>query len=84
MAFAGHHHRRSAPCRKAAFTVEVLTQRNRCPPERLAAFKAEVPNDFVRARGIDSVIEFGCGDGAQLALAEYPAYVGIDVSPAMW
>lgn len=49
---------------------------------RLAAFKAEVLNDFVRARGIRSVIEFGCGDGAQLALAEYPAYVGIDVSPA--
>lgn len=43
-----------------------------------------MPNDFVRARGIDSVIEFGCGDGAQLALAEYPAYGGIDVSPAMW
>ncbi|GGE99190.1 hypothetical protein GCM10011611_00920 [Aliidongia dinghuensis] len=49
---------------------------------RLATFKAEVLNEFVRARGIRSVIEFGCGDGAQLALADYPAYVGIDVSPA--
>jgi hypothetical protein len=27
------------------------------------------------------VIEFGCGDGAQLALAEYPRYIGLDVSP---
>ena len=29
---------------------------------------------------VQSVIEFGCGDGAQLALAEYPRYVGIDVA----
>ena len=29
-----------------------------------------------------SVIEFGCGDGNQLALAEYPTYVGLDVSRA--
>src|SRR5262249_36858603 len=27
-----------------------------------------------------SVIEFGCGDGAQLALADYPAYLGFDVA----
>ncbi len=30
--------------------------------------------------GIQSVIEFGCGDGAQLTLATYPRYVGIDVA----
>src|SRR5262249_1245349 len=24
---------------------------------------------------------FGCGDGAQLSLAKYPEYVGVDVSP---
>lgn len=47
---------------------------------RLAQFKAEVLNDFVRTNKIRSVIEFGCGDGAQLELAEYPEYVGIDVS----
>jgi len=46
----------------------------------LAKFKAQVLNDFVREQGIKSVIEFGCGDGMQLALAEYPRYVGIDVS----
>jgi hypothetical protein len=48
---------------------------------RLAAFKAEVLNEFVASRGIETVIEFGCGDGAQLSLAHYPSYVGVDVSP---
>lgn len=47
---------------------------------RLARFKAEILNDFVRTRNIQTVIEFGCGDGAQLQLAEYPQYVGIDVA----
>ncbi len=47
---------------------------------RLAEFKAEIINGFVKERGIQSVVEYGCGDGAQLALAEYPAYVGVDVS----
>ena len=27
-----------------------------------------------------NIVEFGCGDGNQLALAEYPSYVGLDVS----
>lgn len=49
---------------------------------RLAEFKAEVLNDFVAANAIKSVIEFGSGDGAQLELADYPSYVGVDVSPA--
>jgi len=48
---------------------------------RLARFKADVLNDFVRAHGIRSVIEFGSGDGAQLRLATYPNYLGVDVSP---
>jgi SAM-dependent methyltransferase len=47
---------------------------------KLAEFKAEILNDFVRAKHISSVIELGCGDGAQLSLAEYPEYVGVDVS----
>lgn len=47
----------------------------------LAAFKAEVLNDLVARRQVRAVIEFGCGDGAQLALAQYPAYFGLDVSP---
>ena len=47
---------------------------------RLAEFKAEVINGFVKDRGIQSVVEYGCGDGAQLALAEYHSYTGVDVS----
>lgn len=47
---------------------------------RSAEFKAEVLNLFVREKEIRSVIEFGCGDGHQLSLAEYPSYIGIDVS----
>jgi hypothetical protein len=48
---------------------------------RLAEFKAEFLNRFVKDHAIGSVIEFGSGDGAQLALAEYPAYIGVDISP---
>lgn len=47
---------------------------------RLAQFKAAVLNDFVAQNSIESVIEFGSGDGAQLALARYPLYTGVDVS----
>lgn len=46
----------------------------------LAKFKAEVINDYVRKKNIKSVIEWGCGDGNQLSLSEYPYYIGIDVS----
>lgn len=49
---------------------------------RLAQFKATVLNDLVRSAGVQSVLELGCGDGAQLALASYPSYLGVDVSPA--
>ena len=45
-----------------------------------AEFKAEVLNAFVAANDVRSVIEFGCGDGNQLALARYPRYAGFDVS----
>jgi SAM-dependent methyltransferase len=43
--------------------------------------KANFINNLVRTRNIESVIEFGCGDGHQLSLADYPSYVGLDVSP---
>ncbi|MBE0596242.1 MAG: class I SAM-dependent methyltransferase [Desulfuromonadales bacterium] len=46
----------------------------------LALFKADVLNDFVRRNNIRNVIEFGCGDGNQLQLAAYDAYLGFDVS----
>jgi SAM-dependent methyltransferase len=44
--------------------------------------KAEFLNAFVRDQQVRSVIEFGCGDGHQLSLAEYPRYIGMDVSRA--
>jgi hypothetical protein len=47
---------------------------------KFATFKAEVLNRFVASHGIESVIEFGCGDGNQLRLASYPRYRGFDVS----
>lgn len=46
----------------------------------LAEGKAAFLNAFVREHGLRSVIEFGCGDGNQLSLADYPRYVGLDVS----
>jgi hypothetical protein len=46
-----------------------------------AEFKAEVLNGFVAEHGIETVIEFGCGDGDQLGLARYPRYLGFDVAP---
>lgn len=49
---------------------------------RLARFKAEVVNSFVRDHGVETVLEIGCGDGAQLELAQYPSYIGVDVSSA--
>jgi SAM-dependent methyltransferase len=48
---------------------------------RLALFKADIINRFVRDNGVIELVEFGSGDGAQLGLADYPRYVGIDVSP---
>lgn len=47
---------------------------------RLAEFKAEFLNAFVAEKNIQRVIEFGCGDGNQLLIAKYPAYIGLDVS----
>jgi len=47
---------------------------------RLALYKAEIINRFVKENSVQSVIEFGCGDGNQLGLANYPTYIGFDVS----
>ena len=41
--------------------------------------KAEFLNAFVKERSIGSAVEFGCGDGNQLSLANYPPYAGLDV-----
>jgi SAM-dependent methyltransferase len=48
----------------------------------LAEYKAQVINTFVLKHDLQSVIEFGCGDGNQLGLARYRSYVGYDISPA--
>lgn len=47
---------------------------------RLAEWKAETINAFVRERAVHSVVEHGVGDGNQLGLAVYPKYIGLDVS----
>lgn len=48
---------------------------------QLAEFKAEILNDFVKKAKISTVIEYGCGDGNQLRLANYQCYLGFDISP---
>jgi SAM-dependent methyltransferase len=49
--------------------------------DELAQFKADILNKFVSENKITSVIDYGCGDGNQLSLAQYPQYTGFDVSP---
>lgn len=48
--------------------------------DKFARFKADFLNAFVERNKVTSVIEFGCGDGNQLSLANYQAYLGLDVS----
>lgn len=48
--------------------------------DELAQFKAKVINEFVIQNNVSSVIEYGCGDGNQLSLGQYPRYKGFDVS----
>ena len=47
----------------------------------LATFKAGILNSFVAQNNIESIVEFGCGDGNQLKMAQYPKYLGFDISP---
>lgn len=46
----------------------------------LAYFKSEIINEFIRKNSVESVIEFGCGDGNQLKLMNYKKYLGLDVA----
>lgn len=48
---------------------------------RLAQFKAEIINGFIKEYNIASLIEFGCGDGNQLSLMLDVPYTGVDISP---
>jgi len=47
---------------------------------KLADFKAEVINEFIKNNKIATVLEFGCGDGNQLSLLNTENYIGLDVS----
>lgn len=47
---------------------------------RLARFKAEIINEFIKKNEIIKVIEFGCGDGNQLSLFKIYNYIGLDIS----
>jgi hypothetical protein len=46
----------------------------------LSQYKANIINQFIKDNIINTVIEFGCGDGNQLSLYDIPHYVGFDVS----
>tara|TARA_B100000579_G_scaffold397179_1_gene376544 strand:+ start:2146 stop:2895 length:750 start_codon:yes stop_codon:yes gene_type:complete len=47
---------------------------------KLSKFKADIINSFILNNNPDCVVEFGCGDGNQLTLANYPSYIGLDIS----
>jgi len=46
----------------------------------LAEWKAKIINGFLESHHVESVIDFGCGDGNQISLIHYPKYLGLDVS----
>lgn len=47
---------------------------------KLAEFKGKVINLFIISNGVESVKEFGCGDGNQLRYFKCKDYVGYDIS----
>jgi len=48
---------------------------------RLADYKAAFLNGFILSNRIDTILDFGCGDGNLLSLLHPPSYTGVDVSP---
>ena len=46
----------------------------------LAEFKAEIINKIISENKIESVMEFGSGDGNQLTYMDYKNYIGLDIS----
>lgn len=46
----------------------------------LAEFKGEIINAFVSENCINTIIEFGCGDGNQLKYFSFNSYIGFDIS----
>lgn len=47
---------------------------------RLAEFKANILNDIIKKYNINSICEFGCGDGENLKLYKIKDYTGYDIS----
>ena len=47
---------------------------------RLAEFKADIINQFIKEHNITTVLDLGCGDGMQAELIKAPFYVGVDIS----
>ena len=47
---------------------------------KLARFKVEIINKFIKENEIIKVIEFGCGDGNQLSLFKIDDYIGLDIA----
>jgi glycosyltransferase involved in cell wall biosynthesis len=48
---------------------------------RYAELSSEIINQVIRERGIEEVVEYGCGDGNQVAYLRVPKYIGLDVAP---
>ena len=51
---------------------------------RLAEFKAEIINQVVLEHEIKTVVDWGVGDGNQLAMLNFSEYLGVDVSRTIW
>ena len=49
---------------------------------KAAIYKASIINHFIQENEIESVVEFGCGDGNQLKQYHIKNYTGYDVAPS--
>ena len=50
------------------------------PYRKLAAFKAQFINGFIREQKVKRLLDFGCGDGNQASFLDIESYLGFDVS----
>jgi len=51
--------------------------------KKVAKFKSDTINNFIKEHSVESVIELGCGDGNVLSLLDSNDYTGVDVSAAI-
>jgi cyclopropane fatty-acyl-phospholipid synthase-like methyltransferase len=47
---------------------------------KLAEYKAKFINDFIKEKNIKSLLEYGCGDGNQLAMIDCEKIMAFDIS----